>query len=78
MNSIHCFCIQYDLDSLLKIPVNVDLSQLLQVAKATRFLNTIDDWQQLDKRRTLSGKNSSSDMEPKTNWRVIAGWKTPY
>jgi hypothetical protein len=48
MNSIHCFCIQYDLDSLLKIPVNVALSQPLQVAKAYRFLNAINDWQQLD------------------------------
>jgi hypothetical protein len=48
MNSIHRFCIQYDLDSLLKIPVIVDLSQPLQVAKATRFLNAIRNWQQLD------------------------------
>ncbi len=46
MNSIHHFCIQYDLDSLLKIPVNVDLSQPLQVAKATRFLNATNNWQQ--------------------------------
>ncbi len=48
MNSIHCFCIQYNLDSLLKIPVNVNLSQPLQVVKATRFLNAIDDWQEPD------------------------------
>ncbi len=48
MNSIHPFCIQYDLDFLLRILVNVDLSQPLQVAKATRFLNAINNWQQLD------------------------------
>jgi hypothetical protein len=51
MNSIHCFCIQYDPDSLLKILANVDLSQPLQVAKATRFLNAIGDWQQLNDKR---------------------------
>jgi hypothetical protein len=43
MNSIHRFCIQYDLDSLLKIPINADLSQPLEVVKATRFLNAIND-----------------------------------
>jgi hypothetical protein len=49
MNSIHCFCIQYDMETLLKIPADVDLLQpLLTVKKATKFFNAIKYWQQLD------------------------------
>ncbi len=47
LKSIHRYCIQYDFVLLLTIPWNVDLMQPLQVAKATKFLNGIDDWQQL-------------------------------
>ena len=47
LNSIHCYCIQYDMETLLKIPVNVDLMKPLLVKNATKFLNAIEDWQQL-------------------------------
>ncbi len=48
MNSIHRFCIQYDMETLLKIPVDVNLLQPLPVKKATTFFNAIKDWQQLN------------------------------
>jgi hypothetical protein len=38
MNSIHRFCIQYDMETLLKILADVDLSQPLLVKKATKVL----------------------------------------
>ena len=48
LKAIHRHCIQYDFISLLTIPRNVDLTQPLQVAKATKFLDAIIDWQQLE------------------------------
>ncbi len=51
MNSIHCFCIQYDMEILLKILADVDLLQPLLVKKATKFFNAIKDWQQLDNKK---------------------------
>jgi hypothetical protein len=51
MNSIHLFCIQYDMKSLIKILVDVDLLQPLQVKKATKLFNAIEDWQQLDDKK---------------------------
>jgi hypothetical protein len=47
MNSVHRFCFQYDMETLLKIPANVVLLQPLLVKKATKFFNAIKDWQQL-------------------------------
>jgi hypothetical protein len=43
MNSIHHFCIQYYMKTLLKIPVDVNLLQPLLVKKATKFFNAIKD-----------------------------------
>ncbi len=51
LNTIHRFCIQYDMETLLKIPVDVDLLQPLLVKKATKFFNIIKDWQQLNDKK---------------------------
>jgi hypothetical protein len=40
------------------IPINIDLSLPLQVAKATRFLNAINDWQQLDNKTYFEWQDS--------------------
>ena len=49
LNSIHRFCIQYDMEPLIKIPVGIDLSNPLLVKKSsTKYLNAIEHWQQLD------------------------------
>jgi hypothetical protein len=48
LKSIHHFCTQYDMTSLLRIPQGVDLSKPHCVAKATQFKDAIDDWQSLD------------------------------
>jgi hypothetical protein len=47
LNAIHRFCIQYDMEPIIKIPVKIDLSNPLKV-KASRTMNAIADWQQLD------------------------------
>jgi hypothetical protein len=48
LKSIHCFCMQYDMISLLKIPQGVDHSKPHHVAKATQFKDTINNLQDLD------------------------------
>jgi hypothetical protein len=47
LNAIHRFCIQYDMETIIKIPVKIDLSNPLKV-KTSRTKNAIEDWQQLD------------------------------
>jgi hypothetical protein len=47
MKTIHKFCMQYDMTSLLLIPQGVDLSNPDQVAKAQIFKDAIDNWQDL-------------------------------
>jgi phosphoribosylaminoimidazole synthetase len=47
LDAIHCFCIQYDMETIIKILVKIDLSNPLKV-KASRTMNAIADWQQLD------------------------------
>jgi hypothetical protein len=48
LKSIHWFCTQYDMTSLLKIPQDVDSSKPHRVAKATQFKDAIKDWQSLN------------------------------
>jgi hypothetical protein len=43
LKSISCFCQQYVMTSLLKIPQGVDFSQPQQVAKALSFKDAIND-----------------------------------
>jgi hypothetical protein len=47
LNAIHRFCIQYDMETIIKIPVKIDLSNPLKV-KTSRTKNAIEDWQQLE------------------------------
>jgi hypothetical protein len=48
LKSIRCFCKQYNMISLLKIPQGVDLSKPHHVAKATQIKDAINNWQDLD------------------------------
>jgi hypothetical protein len=43
LDNISCFCQQYDMTSILKIPQGIDFSQPQQVAKAFSFKDAIDD-----------------------------------
>jgi hypothetical protein len=47
LKSIHLFCSQYNMTSLIMIPQGIDLSKPQHVAKATSFKVTIEDWQDL-------------------------------
>ena len=47
LKSIHCFCSQYNMTSLIMIPQHVDLSKPHHVAKAIRFNDAIEDWHEL-------------------------------
>ena len=47
LNAIHRFCIQYDMETIIKIPVKIDLSNPL-IVKTSRTKNAIEDWQQID------------------------------
>ena len=47
LNAIHRFCIHYDMETIIKIPVKIDLSNPLKV-KTSRTKNAIEDWQQLE------------------------------
>jgi hypothetical protein len=47
LNAIHRFCIQYDMEPIIKIPVKIDLSNPLNV-KNSKTRNAIEDWQQLE------------------------------
>jgi hypothetical protein len=45
LKSIHLFCTQYNMTSLIMIPQGIDLSKPQHVTKATSFKDTIEDWQ---------------------------------
>jgi hypothetical protein len=47
LKSIHCFCTQYNMTSLIKIPQGMDLSKPHHVAKPTRFNDAIENWHEL-------------------------------
>ena len=47
LNAIHRFCIQYDMEPIIKIPVKIDLSNPLNV-KNSKTRNAIEDWQQIE------------------------------
>ncbi len=47
LKSIHHFCTQYNMASLIMIPLGVDLSKPHLVAHATHFKDVIEDWQDL-------------------------------
>ena len=71
-DSIHRFCIQYDMETIIKIPMKIDLSNPLKV-KTSRTKNAIEDWQQLkdkdyyDWQELILTYGAASELES-NNW----------
>jgi hypothetical protein len=48
LKNLKRYCIQYDMNSILMIPQDVDYKNPAMVSKACVFFNAIDDWQKLE------------------------------
>jgi len=48
LQNIHKYCVQYDMLSILSIPVGVDYSDPNNVLTHTEYKDAIEDWQELD------------------------------
>jgi hypothetical protein len=71
LKSIHLFCTQYDMTSLIMIPQGIDLSKPHHVAKAISFKDAIEDWQDLSNNDYFEWQGfllrHSTELELKSN-----------